>query len=67
MKSCRVQFVVRNMGTKDKTLQINSVECKISDTTRITKILYLMRKIAENQTFSAIFIFGKTPKIGKSE
>jgi len=26
-----------------------------------------MRKIAENQTFSAIFIFGKTPKIGKSE
>lgn len=37
------------------------------DSRRITKILYLMRKIAENQTFSAIFIFGKTPKIGKSE
>lgn len=36
MNSCRVQFVVRNMDTKDKTLQINSVECKISDTRRIT-------------------------------
>ena len=34
---------------------------------RITKTPYKMRKIAENQTFSAIFIFGKTPKIGISE
>lgn len=37
MKSCRVQFVIRNRDTKDKTLQINSVKCKIYNPRRITE------------------------------
>lgn len=57
MKSCRVQFVVRNMGTKDKTLQINSVECKISDTTRITKKFGLPPQNAENHLISSVYLF----------
>ena len=57
MKSCRVQFVVRNMGTKDKTLQINSVECKISDTRRITRKSELSPQNAENHLISSVFLF----------
>lgn len=55
MKSCRVQFVVRNRDTKDKTLQINSVECKISDTRRITNKI---SQIASSQQFG-LFLFSK--------
>ena len=60
MKSCRVQFVVRNMGTKDKTLQINSVECKISDTTRITNKI---SQIANPQQFGLFRFPGIVCKI----
>ena len=63
MKSCRVQFVVRNRDTKDKTLQINSVECKISDTTRITEQIGKMPQIAETKTVSAIFVMPLSGKI----
>ena len=55
MNSCRVQFVVRNMDTKDKTLQINSVECKISDTRRITNKI---SQIANPQQFG-LFLSSK--------
>lgn len=63
MKSCRVQFVVRNMGTKDKTLQINSVECKISDTRRITKKSELLPQNAENHLISSVFVFTLSGRI----
>ena len=63
MKSCRVQFVVRNMGTKDKTLQINSVECKISDTRRITRKSELSPQNAENHLISSVFVFTLSGRI----
>jgi len=62
MNSCRVQFVVRNMDTKDKTLQINSVECKISDTRRITIRFIKSNKTSENQRFSEVLLFASYPK-----
>ena len=63
MNSCRVQFVVRNMDTKDKTLQINSVECKISDTTRITEGIGNIPQIAETKIVLAIFVMPLSGKI----
>lgn len=51
MKSCRVQFVVRNRDTKDKTLQINSVECKIYNPRRITN------KISQVVEFQLLGLF----------
>lgn len=63
MNSCRVQFVVRNMDTKDKTLQINSVECKISDTRRITKVSELSEQNAETLTVSAFFVVSPPGRI----
>ncbi len=63
MNSCRVQFVVRNRDTKDKMLQINSVECKISDTRRITKKSELLPQNAENHLISSVFLFAPSGRI----
>lgn len=63
MKSCRVQFVVRNRDTKDKTLQINSVECKIYNPRRITEQIGKMPQIAETKTVSAIFVIPLSGRI----
>lgn len=61
MKSCRVQFVVRNRDTKDKTLQINSVECKISDTRRITSKTLKIKQLSNKDS---CFFFSVHAKIG---
>lgn len=60
MKSCRVQFVVRNRDTKDKTLQINSVECKISDTRRITEVFGRILQNTATGSVAVFFLFVQT-------
>lgn len=64
MKSCRVQFVGRNRGTKDKTLQINSVECKISDTRRIANRFIISQKTSDKSTIFRGFACSSISKRG---
>ena len=48
---------------KDKTLQINSVECKKYNLTRITEQIGKMPQIAETKTVSAIFVIPLSDRI----